>query len=175
MFTSRAEYAIIYIYGYNLKPQRRILYDPSGPEPGSANEGVPCSDKSEGTACAAAVAAFRPERTVRRRTRLRTCVGDGCRHGSCHRRAGGRGNGMPDPALLPVPGTAHDALDADPAAAYQHGTAVHHRHACGTRHADGSAVRDRLFGPAAGSGGQNHADTARLHPSRRLRAFAAWA
>ena len=47
MFTSRAEYAIIYIYGYNLKPQRRILYDPSGPEPGSANEGVPCSDKSE--------------------------------------------------------------------------------------------------------------------------------
>ena len=47
--------------------------------------------------------------------------GDGCRHGPCHRRAGGRGNGMPDPALLPVPGTAHDALDADPAAAYQHG------------------------------------------------------
>ncbi len=36
------------------------------------------------------------------------------------------------PALLPVPGTAHDALDADPAAIRQHGTAVHHRYACGT-------------------------------------------
>ena len=163
MFTSRAEYAIIYIYGYNLKPQGRILYDPSGPEPGSANEGVPCSDKSEGTACAAAVAAFRLERTVRRRTRLRTCVGDGCRHG-------------PATAVQAVAGTGMRSCSSTCSGycarcAGRRSCCYSSARDCCTppvrlqyRHADGSAVRDRLLVPAAGSGGQSHADTARLHP-----------